>query len=183
MNNKIYGIILMMFFCINTMQSQQWTQSFENLSMYRINIDGLSGEEQAIYVSRIITEMENVLIAKIYPEGDGIIFTESEIDFNKVYEKLAIIPGLTIKDRYKETSSKDEYLSVYNNYGREPVSDLSKRLPSPINIIDPQKQSRAYSVLKKIWIEKYPDVYKSSFPTETDQSEAEKAEKLIKESN
>lgn len=169
----LLGIIL---FSITESTKSQWIQSFENLTMYKVNISGLSNDEQALYASRLITECNNVLIARVYESGEGNIFAEGEISFNEILQKLSVIPGIEIGERYQIKAVPQDYMDTYNNYRRYPV-DLTKSMPPQVIILDKEKQSRAYSVMKTLWMEKYPELYQQTISPSDDSSNPEKIEK------
>jgi hypothetical protein len=169
-------ILGLLFFTLTGSTTAQWIQSFENLGMYKVTITGITSDEQALYTSRLITECTNVLIARISETGDGTIFTEGEISFNEILQKLSVIPGIEIGERYQVKPSPEDYMETYNNYRRYPV-DLSKTLPPQVIILDKEKQSRAHSVMKALWMQKYPDLYQQALSPSNDEDNPEKAEK------
>ena len=180
MKKKIF--ITLFLFSIIVSASAQWIQSFDKIGMYKVTISGFANDEQALYASRLITECNNVLIARINQDGEGNIFTEGEISFNEILEKLSVIPNIEIGERYTVKPSFDDYLETYNSYRRFPV-DISRTLPPPAIINDNQKQSRAYSVLKSIWMEKYPENYQKIQPASAEDLSPEKIQKELELSN
>ena len=154
----------------------QWTQSFENLEMYKVNINGLVNDEQALYASRLITECNNVLIARINEFGEGNIFTEGEVSFNEILTKLSVIPNIEISERYSVKPTFEDYIQTYNQYRLSPI-DMSRTLPPAVKLNDPEKQSRAYTVFKNIWIETHPDSYNGLQTKSSDENNPEKIEK------
>jgi|GEM_PF-5354762 len=172
---KYILILFLVVFAIPAMS--QWTQTFENLKMYRVEIAGIANDEQALYLSRLISECNNVLIARIYQEGEGLIFTEGEIDFNEIFEKIAKVQNVQVGERYQVTPNKEDYITTYCNFGLIPVKDIENTIPSPLKINDPQKQSRAHSVMKQLWVEKYPESHKRLMPASNEEDPLVKQQK------
>lgn len=156
--NKL--ILCLIVLSIQISLYSQWTQSFNNLKMYKVKMDGFVNDEQALYFSRIISENENVLIARFYVDTDGYIFSEHEISEELIIENLTKFPNFNFSYITEVIPQTEKYLQVYNDFRRIRF-DLSTTLPSPVVFKDKQKEARAYSIFKTLWTEKYSEAYKA----------------------
>lgn len=175
------NILLIYLACLVMPLTAQWTQTFENLQLYKVSFKNIQDSKQADYLTLLITDCNNVLICCINEDGTGNIFAEGEINMNEITNQYSKIPFVEISDISKAKSTNEDYFDTYIKLYRPALSDISQKLPPAVYMKDEKKQSRAHSVFKTIWMQKYPDTYNTMFPEKTDQSDAEKNEKAIKE--
>ena len=175
-------VFLMLFACFFSSLNAQWTQSLQNLYSYHIKLNGIKDIKHADYITSLYRTDNNIFICHIDEKGDGILFSEKELNMKQISNRLAKESDIIIVDFESTTTSEDEYFNTYLKLYNPPVQDISVSLPYAVKINDGMKQSRAYSVFKTIWMKKYPGNYNKMFPEETDQSVEEKTEKIVKES-
>jgi len=180
---SIRGVLVLISLLSVLIVKAQFNSNIEDLKMYHVQIDGILDDEQGLFIARLITECEAVLIASVNISGFTRIVSEGELNFNPIFFKLQGTPNISIKDRYETAFNKEEYISVYNEFRRVPLKNLSDRPPVPIVMPDKEKQEKAYSVAKKIWIEMNPEAYDNLIPKNVELSPEEKEERAVKMSN
>ncbi|MCX7863340.1 MAG: hypothetical protein N2449_10145 [Bacteroidales bacterium] len=147
-------------FLLSSYVFSQWTTSFDKLKMYEVKIHGFLNDEQALFLSRIISDDETVLIARFYEDLEGYIFSEQNISEEIILSNLTSIKNITLISFQEAKANPDKYLQIYNDF--RPIRfNLSTTLPSPVYFKDKQKEEKAYSIFKSLWTQKYAESYKN----------------------
>ncbi len=98
-------IILIVSFAISFDISAQFKMNFDDLFMYNVKIDGFINDEQALFFSKLITETDNVLIARFYTDNTGYIYSIKEIN-KELLDEIILktkLNSLIVLDFKKET--------------------------------------------------------------------------------
>lgn len=176
-------ILLIVFLMLGSYLCQaQWSTNFESLDMKRVVIKGITSPEQAILISQIALQTENVLMARANSSGELVIFTEESINEELLKSRIEKINGVKMKSIKSFPSVKEEYLKAYTLIPYPQTEYITDKELEVFKFQDKQKEERAYSVAKKIWIELYPDTYQKLLPEPSELTEKEKREKSQKDS-
>ena len=161
----------------------QYTVNLEELKLYQLQINGVPSEDQKNRLSDILTQYEGVLTGSVNSSGILSIVTEKAVDINLISVFLQETESIQVNDINEVPFNKQEYLFVYNSFRRNAENNFSGRPPVLIQMQDKEKQERAYSLAKKIWIELYPEDYKSLNLNNSQMTPEQIREKEMKMSN
>jgi len=160
----------------------QYTVNLDELKLYQMQIS-VQSDEQKNRLSDILTQYEGILTGSVNSSGILSIVTEKVVDINLISFFLQENENIQVNDINELPFEKQEYLFVYNDFRRNAENNFSGRPPVLIQMQDKEKQERAYSLAKKIWIELYPDDYKSLYRNNSQMTPEQIKEKEMKMSN
>ncbi|PKP19360.1 MAG: hypothetical protein CVU05_11590 [Bacteroidetes bacterium HGW-Bacteroidetes-21] len=176
------SLILLILLAAWTAKSQ-WTINAGALKMYTLKIEGNSGPDNTRYLQGLINNQPDVLLARVKIDGSVFIFSETPINAEAIRAMLKSNSGIKAGKITEATFSKEEYYKAYTLFDFPAADYYSDKKPEKLYYQDKQKEEKAYSVAKSIWIEFFPDAYQEIQPAPKELTEMEQKEKAQKGSN
>lgn len=174
------------YFLIAFIQSLNGQIDTQNWALYKVKVSGLQSDLNDEMLSRTLEKKNQaifsafnynlnegyVIIEKTKPFHDVINFVNNEIQkANIIYSEPLLLNDTLLLEIY----------ALRNNIEKK---DLSKQLPPYINLGGTKFQfsNDLYAYVKQIWINLYPDIYRSFITPKplTPEEEREKELKSIK---
>lgn len=180
MKKLVISLVGLMFALnLNAQETYKPAPQIGELSLYYLQITGVSSPEQALYVSRIINDCSNILVAFVdISNGHVQIVAEGPINVKEIFESLQSVQNIELKDRSEVKLTEQEYLEIYWNRSNMPEDLRKNELPRKAKMVDQAKMERAYGVAKEAWINQFPDQYASMFKSDP---EKDAQDRLLKE--
>lgn len=154
MKMKLFFLFLVLTTINYSLKSQNSTHSLE-MKMYQLQIDGISGIEQAKYIQNLISKSNRVLIAIVKPDGETRIACDQEITLNEIIEKLQNLTHLSYQNFENIQYLEMDYLIMYYEFGKLPTNNISTNSPKVVLMKDIQKQEKAFRIANGIWEKVY----------------------------
>lgn len=181
---KAIKLTLILMFLISTWTANaQWSVNPENMKMYSLKIEGNNSPDYTRELQGLINNNFDILLARVKIDGTIYIFSDKMMDTDAIRSFLKSQNGIKAGKVSELTFSKEEYYKAYALYNFPATEYYSDNQPEKLIYTNKQKEEKAYGLAKQIWIEFFPDTYKSNIPEPNPITERELQEKAQHNSN